>query len=111
MARRGARIRPISFAPRLIVMAKSPLAGLVKRRLASGVGQAEAVRFYRACLSHTVMRLSGDARWQTLLAVTPDADLAAPFWPRVRTQTGKAADWPELGRDRRNAWREWHIRG
>jgi hypothetical protein len=62
-------------------MAKSPLAGLAKRRLAKDVSQAEAVRFYRACLSHTVMRLSGDARWQTLLAVTPDADLAAPFWP------------------------------
>ena len=81
MARRGPRIRRSSFAPRLIVMAKSPLAGQAKRRLAKGVGQAEAVRFYRACLSHTVMRLSGDTRWQTLLAVTPDADLAAPFWP------------------------------
>ncbi len=81
MARRGQRIPRICFAPRLIVMAKSPRAGQVKRRLAKGVGQAEAVRFYRACLSHTVMRLCGDARWQTLLAVTPDTNLAAPFWP------------------------------
>jgi rSAM/selenodomain-associated transferase 1 len=78
-ARRPARA---AYAPRLIVMAKSPHAGRVKRRLAASVGAISATRFYRLCLSHTLMRLAHDPRWQTLLALSPDSEVGAPFWPR-----------------------------
>ncbi len=64
-------------------MAKSPGAGRSKRRLAASVGAIQATRFYRACLAHTLMRLSTDRRWRTLLAVSPDRDIAAAFWPRA----------------------------
>ncbi len=62
-------------------MAKSPRLGGVKRRLSQEIGGTEAIRFYRACLTHTLMRLGADSRWQTLLAVTPDAEVTAPVWP------------------------------
>ena len=63
-------------------MAKSPLAGRVKRRLAASIGAVSAARFYRTCLAHTLMRLGRDPRWRTLLAVSPDRDVRAPYWPR-----------------------------
>ena len=75
------RPRRAAYAQRLIVMAKSPLAGRVKRRLAAGVGTGQATRFYRSCLAHTLMRLGSDRRWRTLLAVSPDSDIGAAFWP------------------------------
>ncbi|MFZ1070275.1 MAG: TIGR04282 family arsenosugar biosynthesis glycosyltransferase [Methyloceanibacter sp.] len=64
-------------------MAKSPRAGRAKRRLAATIGAISATRFYRSCLSHTLMRLARDPRWQTLLAVSPDSEVRAPFWPRA----------------------------
>lgn len=62
-------------------MAKSPGAGRSKRRLTASVGATQATRFYRACLVHTLMRLGRDPRWKTLLAVSPDSDIGAAFWP------------------------------
>jgi uncharacterized protein len=78
-ARRPARA---TYAPRLVIMAKSPLAGRSKRRLAASVGAISATRFYRSCLAHTLMRLARNPRWQTLLAVSPDSEVSARFWPR-----------------------------
>jgi uncharacterized protein len=63
-------------------MAKSPLAGRSKRRLAASICAVPAARFYRACLAHTLMRLSRDSRWHTILAVSPERDASAAFWPR-----------------------------
>ena len=63
-------------------MAKSPSAGRVKRRLAASVGAVSAAWFYRTCLTHTLMRLGRDPRWRAVLAVSPDRDLTAPYWPR-----------------------------
>jgi hypothetical protein len=65
----------------LIVMAKTPVLGRVKNRLSREIGNVAALRFYRHCLNHTVLRLGRDPRWQTILAVTPDSDRAAPLWP------------------------------
>jgi uncharacterized protein len=82
MARRGRRRgASAAFAPRLIIMAKRPVAGAVKRRLAQGIGTVAALRFYRTTLSHTLLRLGADPRWRTYLAVTPDTSLADPCWP------------------------------
>jgi rSAM/selenodomain-associated transferase 1 len=80
--KRPHRPRRASFAPRLIVMAKAPLAGRIKQRLAASVGVVSAARFYRTCLAHTLMRLGRDRRWRTLLAVSPDSEMTAPYWPQ-----------------------------
>jgi len=63
-------------------MAKSPVMGRVKRRLAGEIGAAAALRFYRKSFVHCVQRLGYQARWRTAIAVTPDRDLGARFWPR-----------------------------
>ena len=84
---RGTRLRCGPFANRLVIMAKSPRRGAVKRRLASEIGEGEALRFYRSCLSHSLMRLASDPRWLTLLAVAPDREVAStvlPSRPRVQ---------------------------
>jgi uncharacterized protein len=78
---RGTRLRCGPFANRLVIMAKSPRRGAVKRRLASEIGEGAALRFYRCCLSHSVMRLASDPRWLTLLAVAPDQDSSSPIMP------------------------------
>jgi rSAM/selenodomain-associated transferase 1 len=62
-------------------MAKQPVAGAVKSRLARGIGSAAALRFYRTTLAHTLLKLGRDPRWQTYLAVTPDVSLAESCWP------------------------------
>jgi uncharacterized protein len=62
-------------------MAKSPVLGRAKRRLAAEIGEVAALRFYRSCLSHTLLRLAGDPRWRCVLAIAPDRDIAAGFWP------------------------------
>lgn len=81
MARRG-RKPSTFFAPRLVVMAKRPIAGAVKNRLARGIGSAGAVRFHRTTLAHTLLRLGADPRWRTYLAVSPDTSLTESCWPR-----------------------------
>lgn len=66
----------------LIIMAKAPVMGSVKTRLAREVGAIEATRFYRTAVATVVRRLSRDTRWRTVLAVSPDTSLFAPCWPR-----------------------------
>ncbi|MFP6772098.1 MAG: TIGR04282 family arsenosugar biosynthesis glycosyltransferase [Alphaproteobacteria bacterium] len=58
---------------RLILFVKAPRLGTVKTRLASGIGPVAAWRFYNAMLHRLWRRLGGDPRWQTVLAVSPDA--------------------------------------
>lgn len=62
-------------------MAKYPVAGRVKQRLARGIGDVAATRFYRSTLAHTVLSLGADPRWRTYLAVSPDTTVDAPCWP------------------------------
>ncbi|MCB1476729.1 MAG: TIGR04282 family arsenosugar biosynthesis glycosyltransferase [Rhodobiaceae bacterium] len=57
--------------PSLVIMAREPVMGRVKTRLARAVGAAEALRFYRANLAGQVKELASP-RWRTILAVTPD---------------------------------------
>jgi rSAM/selenodomain-associated transferase 1 len=64
-------------------MAKSPGAGQVKRRLGASLGTVAACNAYRSCLAHTLRRLSVSPHWRAVLAITPDADLAASHWLRL----------------------------
>jgi rSAM/selenodomain-associated transferase 1 len=65
----------------LVIMAKAPVAGSVKTRLARAVGPIEALRFYRAATARLIRRVGRDRRWRTVLAATPDHMAGAPFWP------------------------------
>jgi rSAM/selenodomain-associated transferase 1 len=66
----------------LVVMAKLPVAGRVKTRLARALGVAAATRFARHAMLALLQRLAPDPRWQTILAVTPDAAVGNRCWPR-----------------------------
>lgn len=57
----------------LIIFAKAPVLGRVKRRLAAEIGAVEALRFYRATLSRLIRRLGSDRRWTAHLVVSPDS--------------------------------------
>lgn len=77
----------MSPANHLVVMARAPRLGRVKRRLAADVGSVPATAFYRAVLDRLVRRLAHDPRWRLWLAVTPDRDAQATArlaGPRVR---------------------------
>jgi glycosyltransferase A (GT-A) superfamily protein (DUF2064 family) len=62
----------------VIVFARAPRLGAVKRRLARGIGAMAALRFYRAQLAAT-LQAARDPRWQLVLAATPDR--ARARWP------------------------------
>jgi rSAM/selenodomain-associated transferase 1 len=64
-------------------MAKMPILGRVKRRLGGEIGNVAALRFYRHCLGHTLLRLAKDKRWQMTIAVTPDRDRTAQVWGKI----------------------------
>lgn len=66
--------------PRLVIMVKEPRAGRVKSRLGREIGMVRAAWWFR----HQLARLTRevvDPRWETLLAVAPDAALASPMLP------------------------------
>jgi rSAM/selenodomain-associated transferase 1 len=56
-----------------IVFARAPRLGAVKRRLARGIGDRAALRFHRATLFRLLRALAADRRFDTVLAITPDA--------------------------------------
>ncbi len=56
----------------VIVFARAPRLGTVKRRLARDVGDRAALRFYRANLTRLLRALGRDRRFRTVLAATPD---------------------------------------
>lgn len=64
------------------LFARAPMIGAVKRRLAAGIGDAEAWRFYRRTTAVVLDRIAGDPRWHTWIAVTPDRFArSGRFWP------------------------------
>jgi len=66
--------------PTLIIMAKAPIMGRAKTRLAKDIGAAHAKRIYRAMMGQ-VIRNTADPRWETVLAVTPTAMMGrVPDW-------------------------------
>lgn len=71
----------------VIVFARAPRLGAVKRRLARGIGAMAALRFYRGQLAATLSAVAGDGRWRTLLATTPRG--ARARWPRRLRRIGQ----------------------
>ena len=59
------------MTPQLVIFARAPRVGGVKRRLARDIGAVAAWRFYVNTLNSVVCRLARDPRWHTSLAVTP----------------------------------------
>ena len=64
----------------LVIFARAPQFGRVKRRLARDIGTAEATRFYRAALARQIGALSRDPRWTVWLFVTPDTEIRHTAW-------------------------------
>ncbi len=58
--------------PVVVVFARAPRLGTVKRRLAAGIGARAALRFHAGTLAATLRRLGRDGRFETRVAVTPD---------------------------------------
>ena len=65
----------------LVIFARAPQFGRVKRRLAAAIGPAAAIRFYRRTLDRQIRTLSRDRRWTVWLFITPD-----PAWPRANVR-------------------------
>ena len=76
---RAPRKRAAPFRCRLVVMAKVPVAGGAKTRLAREIGVAAATRFARQATAALLQRVAHDRRWQTILAVSPDAGVGEPL--------------------------------
>ena len=55
-----------------MVFARVPRLGAVKRRLARDIGARAALHFHRSTLIGLVRALTGDRRFRTVLALTPD---------------------------------------
>jgi uncharacterized protein len=56
----------------VIVFARAPRLGTVKRRLACDIGDRAALRFHLATLLRLLRGLAADPRLRTVLAMTPD---------------------------------------
>jgi rSAM/selenodomain-associated transferase 1 len=63
-------------------MAKVPVAGLVKTRLASELGVATATRFARHAAASVLGRVAHHAAWHATVAVAPDSGTPWRIWPR-----------------------------
>jgi len=66
--------------PCLYIMAKAPIMGRAKTRLAADIGVTHAKRLYRMMMN-SVIRNVQDPRWETVLMVTPEKALGqVPEW-------------------------------
>jgi len=63
-------------------MVKRPACGVVKSRLAAGIGTVAATSAYRTMMYNSIRRLAGDPRWRFVLAIAPDNAVFEFFWPR-----------------------------
>ncbi|MDP3418597.1 TIGR04282 family arsenosugar biosynthesis glycosyltransferase [Falsiroseomonas sp.] len=64
----------------LLVFARAPRLGTLKRRLARGIGAMATLRFYRGQLAALLGAVARDRRWTTRIIATPDR--ARARWPR-----------------------------
>lgn len=63
-------------------MAKVPVAGGVKTRLARDAGTAAATRFVRTATASLLHRVGRNVPWRVSLSVAPHNGLVARVWPR-----------------------------
>ena len=88
---------------RLLVFARAPRRGEVKRRLAAAIGVDAALAFYRETLFGLLARVGTAPRWRTSLVVTPDASVAdASLWPAGIARRPQGPD--DLGARMRRAF-------
>ena len=73
----------------VVVFARAPRLGAVKRRLARDIGDRAALRFYVATLAKTLRMLKRDRRFRTLVAVTPDG--ASGAWTQRLPTIGQGS--------------------
>lgn len=74
----------------VVIFAKAPRLGQVKRRLAADIGAVPALVFYRRTLRDVTLRLAKDRRWQCWLAVTPDQAVhMRRVWPSRLPRLGQ----------------------
>lgn len=93
--------------PTVILFARAPRLGAVKRRLARGIGDRAALRFYAATLAATARPIAKDRRWRTVLATTPPGARAdwSRFVPRGTARVAQARG--DLGARMQAAMRPW----
>ena len=82
----------------LVIFARAPQTGRVKRRLGDEIGMREAARFYRRLLDEQIGRMARDPRWTVWLFVTPDTSLRDPAWRLVPVSRRKPQRPGDLGR-------------
>lgn len=82
----------------LVIFARTPQAGRVKRRLAKEIGGMEAFRLYRRILDAQIRRMARDPRWTVWLFITPDTTLAHRAWHLVPLPHRKPQRQGDLGR-------------
>jgi len=82
----------------LVIFARAPQTGRVKRRLGGEIGMSEAARFYRRLLDEQIRRMTRDPRWTVWLFVTPDTALQHPAWRLVPVSRRKPQRQGDLGR-------------
>ena len=85
-------------ARHLVILARAPQAGRVKRRLGAEIGMGEAARFYRRILTAQIERLTRDPRWTVWLFVTPDTALRHQAWRLVPITRRRPQRRGDLGR-------------
>lgn len=80
----------------LVIFVKEPLPGKVKTRLGRDLGMTAAAQWFRHQSAALIRRLSADARWRTVLAVSPDSAVTEsrvwpahlPRWPQGQGDLG-----------------------
>jgi rSAM/selenodomain-associated transferase 1 len=81
----------------LVIFAKAPALGRVKRRLAADIGATAALRFQRASIARLLRRVARDRRWRCWLALTPDRAATGPrLWRPTCERIGQGGG--DLGR-------------
>ena len=80
----------MSLVPRLVIFVKEPRPGRVKTRLGAGIGMTASAQWFRRQSARLIRQLSADPRWETVLAVSPDAaGMTSRVWQRG------LARWPQ----------------
>ena len=79
MARPGKLRLRMHEPPLLVIMAKAPVCGAVKTRLAGEIGAVAAAALTRTLTEALLREVAGDPRFRTLLAISPDQARCAPF--------------------------------